>query len=112
NKRITDIMVSLMIIILYPLLLFTYKNASKILSNALDVFMGKKTWVGYTIQRSKLSHLPLLRQPILPPYQIIEGYAPEEDVLEFLSKRYASEYDSLDDLRIIWNNRKYLYTKT
>lgn len=108
NKRITDIFVSCLFFISYPLMMLKVKNRKGFWNNILKVMQGKKTWVGYTAAIAKEAQLPELKPAVLPPYILIEKYSPDHFNNIHLSEQYAINYATLDDLRIIWINFKYL----
>ncbi len=109
NKRVIDIFISLLLLLLFPMIAFRIKkNKWRLLQNAVIVLFGYKTWIGYRSEMKALSHLPLIKPPVLPSYQIVEGYSPDEKMLLILAERYAKEYDSIDDLRFVWNNLPFL----
>lgn len=111
NKRITDIIAALIVIFSFPVLLFKVKNKMNLLKNAFNVLAAKKTWIGYKKDTAATYNLPKLKTPVLPPYQLLHCYNPDENLIAFLAKRYATEYDTLDDIRLIWSNLKYLDKK-
>ncbi len=108
NKRITDIITAIIVVLGFPVLMFLVKNKMALLQNAFAVLFAQKTWVGYDKEIATTFNLPTLKQPVLPPYQLLVNYNPDRNLLAFLAKRYAAEYDTLDDIRLIWNNLKYL----
>lgn len=108
NKRILDVLCSIILIILSPIMLFLVKNPLKMLGNAVQVLTGKKTWVGYVPTHSTDLQLPEIREAILPPYNILENYSPDENVKTELNITYAQQYTAGTDISLILNNLKYL----
>lgn len=106
NKRMVDIVVSLMILLGWPLLLFILKRAGGVFINALQVLAGKKTWVGYHSGNS--TGLPALRPSVLPVHNILPGYIPPKALQERAELDYALNYVPGRDLVAIWRNKKYL----
>ncbi len=51
-KRLTDIVISLLILVSFPIQLFI--TGSKIIPHALVVLSGRKTWVGYGVQKLEI----------------------------------------------------------
>lgn len=108
NKRILDVLLSISFIILLPIMLFIVKNPIKLISNSIQVLTGRKTWVGYVPTNTQDAQLPLIRQGILPPYNILPDYIPEDNIKTELNNTYAQQYTAGADLSLILNNLKYL----
>lgn len=108
NKRILDVLLSISFIILLPIMLFIVKNPIKLISNSIQVLTGKKTWVGYVPTNTQDTQLPPIRQGILPPYNILPDYIPEDNIKTELNNTYAQQYTAGADLSLILNNLKYL----
>ena len=92
-------------ILLSPVLLFIVKKPGAFFSNCISVLSGRRTWIGYSHVQP---YLPPVRRGILPPYNIIAGYQPDEDAAEKLDILYAQDYTSDTDMRLILKNLKYL----
>jgi O-antigen biosynthesis protein len=110
NKRIVDIGIATMSLLLYPICLLWVKEKSGFFSNIWNVLSGKKTWVGYEGIASSYA-LPKIKPAVLPPHTIIDNYIPDRYNYDRLAAQYASNYSLLDDLRIIWVNFKFLGQK-
>lgn len=108
NKRILDVLLSISFIILLPIMLFIVKNPIKLISNSIQVLTGRKTWVGYVSTNTQDTQLPPIRQGILPPYNILPDYIPEDNIKTELNNTYAQQYTAGADLSLILNNLKYL----
>lgn len=108
NKRILDVLLSICFIVLYPIMLFVVKNPIKLISNSILVLTGQKTWVGYVNTNIQDIQLPPIRQGVLPPYNILTGYTPEDNIKTELNNTYAQQYAPGADLSLILNNLKYL----
>jgi hypothetical protein len=108
NKRIVDILFSLVFIALFPITFFLVRRPGAFLGNCLTVLSGKKTWVGYAGNRNGNRHLPKLKAGILPPYNILGEYIPAPEVREQLDIVYAQHYSAGTDLALILKNYKYL----
>lgn len=108
NKRIIDIGLSVCFMLLFPFIRYSINNQKGFWINIQSVFSGKKTWVGYAINRKNSGGLPKLRKPVLPPYKILENYQPDESNELRLADLYAKDYSPSDDLTIILTNLKYL----
>ena len=105
NKRLVDIIGTLLMLLFFPILIFKVKNPGGLLANIFSVMMGKKTWIGYSKERI---NLPVIRPAVLPTYNITAGYSPDEHLKEQLDISYAEKYSSGTDTTLILNNLKYL----
>ncbi len=107
NKRLLDILVSLLFIISFPVQLVLQKKPFRFYKNVFAVLFRKNTWVGYA---SAGSELPMIRKGIITstalPAQLNE--LPMEN-LRKIDEWYASSYSLLLDLQKIRNGYKTLY---
>ena len=74
--------------------------------NILHVLTGRKTWVGYDGEAAR--HLQVIKKGVLPPYNILNGFAPGEDLQVQLNETYALRYTAGTDINLMLNNLKYL----
>lgn len=111
NKRIVDILASLVFLLAYPLWTLRVKNRKGFLKHTLQVLQGKKTWVGYNAIVAKEKMLPLLKPAVSPPYTLMEGYRSGAFNTARLAEQYAINYAMLDDMRLIWVNLPFLGEK-
>lgn len=107
NKRLIDILIAIILIICYPIGFFIIKHKSRLLRNILHVLKGNSTWVGYKSSEVKPG-LPKLKTPIIPAYIILENFEADNATKSRIAENYARDYNVLDDIRMIWVNRKYL----
>lgn len=98
-KRLVDLVLSLLLLITFPLHLIIHKNGLHLLQNAWKVFMGKQTWIGYG---SLSNDLPLIKSAVIPHISNRVGFA--ESLLEKADKLYAKEYDWWSDLIRVFGN--------
>lgn len=105
NKRLVDVFTAFTFILLSPILLFIVQKPGSMLGNCISVISGRRTWIGYSHTHT---YLPPIRKGILPPYNIIGDYQPDEDAAEKLDVLYAQDYTSDTDVRLILKNLKYL----
>lgn len=108
NKRVIDILSSLLFIILFPVTFFLVRRPGGFLGNCIKVLTGKKTWVGYSGNKNNNRHLPRIKTGILPPYNVLAGYTPAVEVREQLDIVYAQHYTPGTDVTLILKNYKYL----
>lgn len=99
SKRVLDFTISLCLILITPLLIFTFKNKSNYLKNIFQILIGKKTFVGYfSSKESNAKKLPSIKEGILRPFQV--NKEAEDDSNLF----YARNYKLALDFIIIINN--------
>ena len=98
-KRILDVAVSVLVLLLSPFMLFFQKRPLQFLPNAANVMIGKCTWVGYAAGVSEEVKLPFIKRGILATTTSTnEAHKQKMDML------YAKDYRISNDLRIIWGN--------
>ncbi len=105
NKRILDVLFAVGFIMCYPLLIFIVKKPDRFFINSLAVLVGNKTWVSYSLPNASL---PKIRAGIIPPYNILDKYEPDDMLKKELDTGYAQDYSTSGDLKLILNNLKYL----
>jgi GT2 family glycosyltransferase len=106
SKNLFDLILSLTFLILFPFLFFIKKRPFLFLKNVFTVLFRKKTWVGYAFDEKDLPEL-------LPGIITTTGLThslnslPVESLL-MTDKLYAKHYHVLHDLKLIWNNYRFL----
>lgn len=102
KKRLFDILVSLILLILSPVLIFRVNNKGRFILNIFLVFWGAASWVGYSGQAYIASlNLPGLRKGVLSPADTLKKNKADKDVIIKLNMLYAKDYKVLNDLNII-----------
>lgn len=92
NKRLTDVCMAVVGIILFPLLAFGLTHPLRWLPNMVQLLIGQKTWVGYASQK------PF---PPCKPYLLaLDGgqLAPNDPRQVMLIRWYARDYTVNDDI--------------
>ncbi len=107
NKRMVDIATALILILLYPVTFFLSKQPGGFLANCFSVLFGKKTWVAYATG-VPIHRLPLLKNGPLPPYNVLPGYEPSDNVKIHLNTTYAQHYTPVTDINLLLRNFRYL----
>lgn len=111
NKRILDVIISILLFAVYPFLKKQVPNNKQLLKNSSAVLKGRKTWVGYPETYCKSRQLPRLKPAIIWPFRMPQqGEVKEVHRLQ-IAEIYATNYSILDDLRFIWINFKFLGEK-
>ena len=100
TKRLFDIIISIILFILSPVLIFFINPGKKIWGNIMDVLSGRKTWVSYHTGVPMISSLPSLRPGVLSPV-----YPHNKEIqskrLEHIHYVYARDYHWTTDLAIL-----------
>lgn len=99
KKRVLDLAASVMLFLLSPILIWLVNQKINFLKNILNVFFGKKTWVGYA---SKQPHtqLPKIKTGVLNPtfFYTQQVDATTQGKINLL---YAKNYSVEHDVQII-----------
>lgn len=107
NKRILDLLASVLLIISLPVTIFLVKNTPGLLRNIFWVIIGQKTWVGYHPCRHQ-NKLPKLKNGVLFPGDINPDNYPQEETINNLNNIYARQYRIENDLKVIYKGWKNL----
>lgn len=100
HKRLFDVIASLLLIFLSPMLAFFIPRYLRILGSAIKVLTARATWIGYC-PASDISMLPLIRKGIFHPCgsdSITAGFS------EKMNAEYARDYKVSDDLNLLWKS--------
>ncbi|MEL6989013.1 MAG: glycosyl transferase family 2, partial [Bacteroidota bacterium] len=106
NKRLVDIVWSILAILFSPILLLINKQRSHYFQNCFDVLFGKKSWVGYANWDEQVGDLPKIKKGILSPQLFSDKY--DEQVHHQINLIYARDYSAWRDLNILFKNIRYL----
>ena len=109
NKRVVDIFSSLGFLLLSPVMLFLVKKPGAFLGNCLQVLTGQKTWIGYP-DNAAAAHLPKIKPAVLPPYNVLDGFTPQDHVRNQLWDEYARHYQPSADVNLLWKNFRWIGT--
>ncbi len=107
NKRLLDLMLSLILLVTFPLTCWSVKKKPGFLKNILTILFGTKTWVGFSGNEETKSSLPKIKKGVLSPADKFEHEISEEKKLE-IDMIYAKNYSILQDVDIIWHAWKNL----
>ena len=102
NKRLLDIIVSLVLIALSPIAIFLMKKPFGFISNIFRVIFGTRSWVGYYPIEKQLMQLPKIRRGVLNPVDSVKFNNSDLDTIEQLNLLYARDYNTWKDLNIIF----------
>jgi lipopolysaccharide/colanic/teichoic acid biosynthesis glycosyltransferase len=103
SKRLLDLLISIVLIVLSPILVFYIRKPLRFLKNLIFVFAGKKTFVGYRLtDGAKQSRLPDIKPGILNPTDVLKNNLISDDTIGRLNLLYARDYQVINDLNIIY----------
>lgn len=94
NKRAFDIIVSVCLLILFPVWIWK-KQPAPFFQNIFLVLFNRKTWIGYGRPGETL-----MKPGIYFPHQVFPGSATDGDLSEKLNMAYASDYKVQNDIKI------------
>lgn len=101
NKRLLDISLSLLGLLLSPVLLIIRpRSIGKDLPALWHIFLGRKSWVGYADQAQQ-APLPYLKPGLFSPLDGLRSLPLNEQMVRPLNFLYAKDYHPTTDLEII-----------
>ncbi len=107
NKRTFDFLSALFILFLIPFVIYFYKNKKQLIKNLVDCLIGKKTWVGLSLnQKQQILNLPKISNGIFSPTNDL--FKQDALLIEKLNLIYARDYTFFKDWEILKNNLKNL----
>jgi O-antigen biosynthesis protein len=102
NKRLFDLLVSMTMLLFYPVILFLVRNPVGLLRNLFLVLVANRSLVGYCpTGNTDLQHLPSIRKGILNPTDAFKANEITEEVNSRLNIVYARDYKLTNDLTIV-----------
>jgi O-antigen biosynthesis protein len=96
NKRLFDVLVSVVFLFGFPVICWMVRNKLTFLRNLFLVFVGKKTWVGYSSRVTQMG-LPTIKNGVL---QVGEGSS-SQDLINKEHVIYVKDYSLSSDIKII-----------
>jgi O-antigen biosynthesis protein len=97
KKIITDCLLSMVLLLLSPVLIFVIKHPFNYLLNCFKVLLGFNTWVGY----EQIPEFSKKRKGILFPADALKDKTITPEMSERLNKIYAKDYSVRNDVNII-----------
>ncbi len=105
NKRMLDLIVALCLLLGFPVFLWLVKNKSGYFTNAINVLIGKKTWVAYAqTEGTIIDNLPVLKKGVLSTVDALRISKINTPTVQRLNFIYAKDYSTYNDLEIIWKS--------
>ncbi len=105
SKRLIDLLLAVGFLLLAVPLLFLVKNGGGFLRNLVQVFLGKKSWVGFS--GCSVSQLPKIKSGVLYPTDAFPSKQLDEATAQRLDFFYAKDYEPWRDLEVVrrgWRN--------
>ena len=101
NKRLLDLIISLIFIPLVPILCLIMRNKKTFITNLLTVLGGSKTWVSYTSSNIDATFPPLKSGVLTPLYGVMSDE--HKDRVRSADFFYARDYTIWKDVSLILN---------
>lgn len=99
-RRLLDLLLSLIFLILSPLLIWFQKHPEGLLPNIFSVLSGRKTWVGYAPGGSGM-RLPRLPKSVLHAALSLPKAMAKAETVDRLNVVYAKDYSPWRDLLLM-----------
>jgi len=107
SKRLFDVLNSLLILSISPVLLFIIPHWLRAMANTCRVLVAVRTWVGYGItMETGQGKLPKIRKGILNPADIFQSQTIDNEIVHHLNLLYARDYTVWKDVEICWKSLK------
>lgn len=111
KKRFFDIVVSTILLVLFPFLVFIIHSPKNAFRNIILVLTGIRSWVGFQKQlKPKITQLPDIKKGIFSPADFVKNDS-TQDLKQKLNYFYAKDYKLSNDLNIILRNLLYIGKK-
>ena len=107
NKRVIDILMSLIFVALTPILILLINNKYGFIKNLFLVLFGLKTWVGY-LNNSVSIDLPKIKIGVVFPLIMSNLEVNQPAFVDKINLMYAKDYNILYDIGFIFKNIRYL----
>jgi GT2 family glycosyltransferase len=107
-KRATDIILSVLFLLISPLILIFLKNKNQFFKNTIQVLSGKKSWVGFHPVKTAFQQLPRIKPGILFPTDAFDQHPWDDNTINHLNLFYAKHYSLSEDIKIVLKGFKNL----
>jgi hypothetical protein len=104
NKRMLDLALSLLFLILSPILIPFQRSFTCYFSNLWKVLIGKLSLVGFSNLFGGADQQLRIKKGILTPADLHESETLDEHIIEKLNFEYGRNYSLLKDLEIVFSN--------
>ena len=100
NKRMVDVIASLVLLISFPVSAFIVKRSLNFFQNIFQVLFGTKSWVGYDSSKG----FPSGKTGVLKPSDILKETEVNSVSIERSNTVYIKDYRVLNDINILFNS--------
>jgi len=100
NKRVFDVIMSLLALITLPIGIFIAKKRFAFVQNIFKVLFNNRSWVGYAPSDSKVYNLPKIKKSVFAPTDALQLETINTPTIDRLNFFYAKDYSVYDDLEI------------
>ncbi|MBK8228005.1 MAG: glycosyltransferase [Flavobacteriales bacterium] len=101
SKRLFDVVMALALLVGWPVAAWFVADGSGLLSNAWNVLLGRRSWVGYRPGAERSLRLPQLRAGIIDPLPTVAS--PTAAMTLRANTAYAKDYSPINDLELLVN---------
>jgi hypothetical protein len=101
NKRLLDVVLSLILLTLSPVLIFVQHKPIGFIKNIFSVLFARKSLVGYYPLTESVEHLPKIKNGVLNPVDGMKTKNQDEGTICNLNLLYARDFNVWKDLNII-----------
>ena len=101
SKRMFDFVVSLLLILLSPILIWFIKGKLKAYANLFAVLFGSKTFVSYCTAENDITLLPKIKKGVFS-VGMVYGREVKKDVADRLNIMYAKDYRVSHDVTMLF----------
>ena len=106
KKRLFDVLASIILIVLSPLLIWSIPNKINYFQHLFYVIIGRKTIVGYYLKSGSKALLPKIKASILHPTDSLKEF--DEIMSDKINLIYARDYSITKDISILFHAWKKL----
>jgi O-antigen biosynthesis protein len=107
-KRLFDVTVVVLLLLFIWIEIWLVKNRKFLMRNIGEVFLGRKSWVGYIPPATEEHDLPPLKQGVLHPGMLFRDVALPGNRIRQLNVLYAKDYSVWNDAELVFLNLKKL----
>lgn len=104
KKRVFDIGLSFLFLLLSPILLLIVRSKVQFLRNIFYVTKGNASWVGYQWSDKVGDQLPMQQKGIFTPSDNFERELTDPELIVKTNYQYSRNYTTLKDIEIIFKN--------
>ncbi len=102
NKRLFDFFFSTILIPFIPIVMIFQNKPIGFFRNIFQVWIGKKSWVGYYLTKNTNINLPKIKLSVLNPFDGMKLKTNEQKIIDDLNILYARDYSIWKDFNIVF----------